>query len=231
MDPDHPLIADRTGAGILVAVIDSGIHPHHPHVHGVRGGVAFAPDGRAHDDHTDHIGHGTAVAAAIREKAPGADLLAIRIFQDRLRAPSAVLVEALHRALDDGARIVNLSLGTPRASSRHPLTEAVKRANDRGAFIVSAAGDPNGDLYPGALPGAVGVVVDRTCSRHEVRLQTGPPFRVAASGFPRPIPGVPPEQNLQGISFAVANATGILARLLDGRADLRTPADIAGVLR
>jgi hypothetical protein len=33
---------------------------------------------------------------------------------------------------------------------------------------------------------------------------------VRASGYPRPIPGVPPERNLKGISFAVANATGLL---------------------
>jgi hypothetical protein len=32
-----------------------------------------------------------------------------------------------------------------------------------------------------------------------------------ASGFPRPIPGVPPENNLKGLSFAVANATGVIA--------------------
>ena len=31
-----------------------------------------------------------------------------------------------------------------------------------------------------------------------------------ASGYPRPIPGVPPERNLKGISFAVANVTGLL---------------------
>lgn len=35
-----------------------------------------------------------------------------------------------------------------------------------------------------------------------------------ASGYPRPIPGVPPERNLKGISFAVANVTGVLARAM-----------------
>jgi hypothetical protein len=36
-------------------------------------------------------------------------------------------------------------------------------------------------------------------------------MRVRASGYPRPIPGVPPERNFKGQSFAVANATGLLA--------------------
>jgi hypothetical protein len=35
-----------------------------------------------------------------------------------------------------------------------------------------------------------------------------------AAGYPRPIPGVPPERNLKGLSFAVANVTGVVARLL-----------------
>jgi hypothetical protein len=35
-----------------------------------------------------------------------------------------------------------------------------------------------------------------------------------ASGYPRPIPGVSPERNLKGISFAVANVTGVLARVM-----------------
>jgi len=33
-----------------------------------------------------------------------------------------------------------------------------------------------------------------------------------ASGYPRPVPGVPPARNLHGISFAVANMTGFVAR-------------------
>jgi len=38
---------------------------------------------------------------------------------------------------------------------------------------------------------------------------------VRAAGYPRPIPGVPVEQNLRGLSFAVANATGVLALLCE----------------
>ena len=54
---------------------------------------------------------------------------------------------------------------------------------------------------------------------------------LAASGYPRPIPGVPVERNLSGISFAVANVTGFLARLLERDQTLRTVSDLARVLR
>jgi len=45
---------------------------------------------------------------------------------------------------------------------------------------------------------------------------------VRASGYPRPIPGVPNSRNLNGISFAVANTTGVLAALLVDQPDIKT---------
>jgi hypothetical protein len=69
---------------------------------------------------------------------------------------------------------------------------------------------------PGSLPGVAGVVVDQSCARHEYREQQADGKTVyAACGYPREIPGVPPERNLQGISFAVANVTGLLAAKME----------------
>ena len=60
----------------MVAVIDSGVHAEHPHVGSVAGGVTIEPDGEAHADYLDRLGHGTAVTAAILDKAPDADIQA-----------------------------------------------------------------------------------------------------------------------------------------------------------
>jgi hypothetical protein len=57
------------------------------------------------------------------------------------------------------------------------------------------------------------------------------PVSFAAAGFPRPIPGVPVERNLSGISFAVANVTGFLARLLEAHATIFDVAGLARTLR
>ena len=58
----------------------------------------------------------------------------------------------------------------------------------------------------------IGVVLDWECPRHEARIvERDGRWVVAASGYPRPIPGVSVERNLKGISFAVANAPGLLA--------------------
>ena len=73
-------LAEYSGSGVRIAVVDSGVHADHPHVRGVAGGVGIREDGTLHDDFVDRLGHGTAVAAAIREKAPDADILAIKVF-------------------------------------------------------------------------------------------------------------------------------------------------------
>ena len=65
-------LAGRTGRGVRVAIIDSGVHVGHPHVGAIAGGVAFDEHGLEHADLVDRVGHGTAVAAAIHEKAPDA---------------------------------------------------------------------------------------------------------------------------------------------------------------
>ena len=78
-------VRNERGRGIRVAIIDSGVHAQHPHVGGVAGGVAIDPEGHISDDFVDRLGHGTAVAGAIREKAAAAELYAVRVF-DRTRA-------------------------------------------------------------------------------------------------------------------------------------------------
>ena len=206
--------AGRTGRGVRVAVIDSGVHATHPHVGGVSGGVAFDTDGREHEDVVDRLGHGTAVAAAIREKAPEAEILAVKVFDRSLSATGTALVRAIEWAAAHSAALVNLSLGTTNQHHRAALAEAVARASAAGAIVVAAAPEPSACWLPGALPGVVAVEVDWDCPRDACRVSADG-LRLRASGYPRPIPGVSPERNLKGLSFAVANVTGLLALALD----------------
>ena len=96
---------------VRVAIIDSGVHASHPHVGGVAGGVAFDQDGNEHDDYVDRLGHGTAVTAAIREKAPDAELHAVRIFDHTLATRISNLIKAIDWAARNGMHVANLSLG------------------------------------------------------------------------------------------------------------------------
>jgi hypothetical protein len=203
-----------TGRGVRIAVIDSGVHAAHPHIQGVFGGIAIDVEGREHPDYIDRLGHGTAVTAVIREKAPDAEILAVKVFDRELSTTAAALVAAIDWALHQQARLINLSLGTSNQEHEHALAGAVARARAANADVVAAAPQPGVRWLPGAIEGVIAVELDWTVSRDECRLQRdeGRIVRVYASGFPRPIPGVPPERNLKGVSFAVANATGLLAR-------------------
>jgi subtilisin family serine protease len=212
----------RTGRGVRIAIVDSGVHASHPHVGHVAGGTGIDAYGVEHPDYLDRLGHGTAVAAAIREKAPDAEIFAVKVFDRSLSTSIAALVASLDWATRAGVHFVNLSLGTPRAQHEAALRAAVDRAAAKGVTIVSARRDDQaGDTlwFPGCLPRVVAVEVDWSIARDQYRIvEEGGKTTVFASGFPREIPGVPRERNLHGVSFAVANATGFLARAFEARA-------------
>jgi subtilisin family serine protease len=211
-----------TGRGVRIAVVDSGVHAAHPHVRGIAGGIAIRQDGTLDDDYVDRLGHGTAVTAAICEKAPEASIFAIKVFQRALTTDVLTLVRAIDVAILHGAAIVNLSLGTANDVHADELRTAVLRARDLGVAIVSAAENDGVQWLPGSLDGVVPVQIDWSCDRDAYRVvRANRRTLVAASGYPRDIPGVPRERNLKGISFAVANATGFLARAVEASADAR----------
>ena len=199
---------------VRIAVIDSGVHAAHPHVNGIAGGVAIAPDGREDDDYIDRIGHGTAVTAVIREKAPEAEIFAVKIFHDSLATRIESLVHALDWSARNGVHLINLSLGTSKPEHEQALRASVDHLLARGIVLIAAHEDAGVRWLPGVLAGVTPVALDWNCPRDEYRTSTLPDGRTLfhASGLPRPIPGVPPERNLRGISFAVANVTGLLAR-------------------
>lgn len=218
-----------------VAVIDSGVHPSNPHIGGrPLSGVRIGSDGEIDDDVVDRIGHGTAVAAAILEKAPGIELVAVRVFDRTLTTTGEVLARAITWAAEHGARVINLSLGTSNPTRAARLGVAVGDAVAAGAIVVSARELDGVPWLPGSLPNVAGVTLDASCDRNDIVVTVDPvtsTLGLAASGYPRPIPGVPVERNLSGISFAVANVTGFLARLLERDQALRAVSDLARTLR
>jgi len=209
-------LAEHTGNGVRIAVIDSGVHAAHPHVRGVAGGFGILGDGALVDEYVDRLGHGTAVAAAIREKAPDAEIFAIKVFWHTLATDVGSLTRAIAEAAGYGATIINLSLGTADMQHRRRLEAAVAAAAGVGSFVIAALDDNGRRWLPGSLPGVLGVRADWTCDRHGYSVSSleGRPV-LLTSPYPRGIPGVPRERNVHGVSFAVANATGFVARALE----------------
>jgi len=198
---------EATGKGIRIAVIDSGVNINHPHIIAKTSGIVLTPESSSF---IDGLGHGTAVTAAIQEKAPDAEYFAVKLFDHSLAATSGRLLQAIEWAIDNQMDVVNLSLGTPNAAVKPALELLVKEAEASGLILVCARHDSRNPVFPGSLDGVVSVDVDWQLDRHAYRVSDG--LHYFASGFPRPLPGVPMSRNLRGISFAVANMTGFVAR-------------------
>jgi subtilisin family serine protease len=197
---------------VRIAVVDTGVYVGHPHVGGIEQGIGIREDGSLDGDFVDRLGHGTAVSAAIHEKVPDAAIIAIKVFWRSLSTGVAALVEGIDAAIARNASVINLSLGTSNGAHRPRLQDAVNRTATHAAVIVAAV-EAGLEWLPGSLEGVIPVTLDWTCPRDQYRLVMYDGRRsIAASGYPREIPGVVPERNLKGLSFAVANATGFVAR-------------------
>lgn len=204
-----------TGRDVKVAIIDSGVNPAHPHVGGVAGGARISATGvEGINDYLDYIGHGTAVAGAIREKAPDARLYAVKVFDRALTTNIDAIIKAIDWSIDAGVDLINLSLGTTTIGHRDRLQQSVASAAEKGIAMVAAREISGVPSLPGCLKSVIGVVFDAQCERdrYKVNLTESEFVFFIASPYPREIPGVPPEKNLNGISFAVANMTGFVAR-------------------
>lgn len=195
-----------TGAGVLVAVVDSGVDPGNLHlaqavVPGVDlVGVAGDPAGR-----TDTAGHGTAVAGQIAARAvpdsgvvglaPDATILPVRVYyadDDQAReqgvAPDAGRMAAgIDAAVAAGADVVNVSMSTPNDTPA--LEQAVQRATAAGALVVASAGNRNtssdeadGPRYPAAYDGVLAVTAVDVDDRPSADAIHGSHVDVAAPG-------------------------------------------------
>ena len=206
--------ANYTGRGVKVAIIDSGVNAVHPHVGGVAGGTRIrSGEADASNDFLDYIGHGTAVAGAIREKAPDAQLYAVKVFDRALTTNIEAIIKAIDWCVENEMDVINLSLGTVNVEHRKVIEQAVGRAAEKRTVLVAAREMSGKPSLPGCLLSVIGVVVDWQCARdrYDVNRSDDDPVFIA-SAYPRDIPGVPRERNMNGISFAVANMSGFVAR-------------------
>lgn len=140
---------------VLVAVIDSGVNAAHPDLVGqVLGQYDFIEDD---DIAQDELGHGTAVAGLIASAhnltgisgvAPNARILALRVLDGRGLGRYSDVAQAIVYAADQGAQVINLSLGGLNESSL--LQSALDYALAKGVQIVAASGNSGASqpLYP-----------------------------------------------------------------------------------
>lgn len=153
----------HSGAGVTIAVVDSGIDLTHPDLVGnIVGGTGFVGNVTGADDE----GHGTHVAgtiAALEDNglgvvgvAPDADLLAVKVLDRRGRGSYSNIAAGIDWAVANGANVINLSLGG--TSDSQTLRTALQAAHDAGVFVAVAAGNEGSSatqFYPAAYDDTV----------------------------------------------------------------------------
>jgi thermitase len=146
---DAHRVSRNFGGGIKVAVIDSGIDLTHPVFAGKLSAISefwdyVGNDATPQDESGGNgYGHGTAVAGIILQVAPRAKILPIRVLRPDGSANTSDVVAAIGRAVNNGANIINISLGT--GGYDQSLMDICTWANNQGVLIVAAAGN-NGQL-------------------------------------------------------------------------------------
>lgn len=143
-----------TGAGVKIAVIDTGVDASHPDFAGrVAQAVTFVADGRGPEDvhgHGTHVasiaaGSGAASDGRLHGVAPGATILSGRVCNQYGECLTSDVLAGMEWAAEQGAQIVNLSLGSTGTEEIDPLEEAVNRlSTERGVLFVTAAGNEGG---------------------------------------------------------------------------------------
>ena len=155
-----PRLDGIDGSGIKVAVIDTGVDFNHPDLFGwgpegkVIGGYNFIQVG---EPPLDTNGHGTQVAGVIAADgqitgiAPKAKILAYKVSEDGEGVSSELIIKAIERAVEDGADIINISLGVNKTNTK--IEKAVNLALEKEIFVVTAAGNDGPDPKTIGSPG------------------------------------------------------------------------------
>jgi serine protease len=153
------------GQGVTVAVIDTGISP----VEDLKNtkfvkGYDFIND---REQALDDNGHGTHVAGTIAQStnnqfgvagiAYEANLMPLKVLSSFGGGTVTDIAEAIRFAADNGANVINMSLGGGGESSI--MKEAINYANSKGVVIIAAAGNSgsNAAAYPARYPHVIGV--------------------------------------------------------------------------
>jgi len=212
-----------TGAGVRVAVIDSGIESDHPRLSGltIRDSVGFEEDDglvkMIEAGGRDTYGHGTAVAGIIHEVAPGAELGSFRVIDARSVSRTHLICAGVREAMNRGYQVLNCSFGC-RGLAKFilPHKEWADEAWLRGAHIVAACS--NSDTFetewPSHFASVVGVDLADT-STDDLFFRSDRLVSFSAKGENVEVAWIGGGVQVQtGTSFAAPRVSGIIARIL-----------------
>jgi subtilisin len=209
-----------TGAGVRVAVIDSGVDADHPAVAGrvEYAAVVETADGGHEIDtspHRDDFGHGTACAGIIRSLAPDCELTSVKVLGAGLSGRGTVFAAGLRWAIEQGMHVCNLSLGTTKRDFYALLHELADDAAFAHVVLVTAANNLPQASYPSTYSSVVSVAAHDLDDAETYFVNPNPPVEFGAYGIEVRVPWRDGEWiTATGNSFAAPHVSGYVARLL-----------------
>ncbi|HXS99060.1 MAG TPA: S8 family peptidase [Elusimicrobiota bacterium] len=218
-----PAAWDTTeGAGVKVAVIDTGIDLNHPDLAGkVDGGYSAITKTEKPEDYQDDNGHGTHVSgtiAALRDGkgvvgvAPKARLYAVKVLDADGSGNLSDVIDGIVWAAKNGMQVANMSLGAPTDSDA--MHRAIRFAKGSGLVIVAAAGNSGGSVgFPGQYPEVITVSASDSNDHIASFSSRGPQVKFIA-------PGVDVVSDKLGGGFISYNGTSMATPHVTGLAAL-----------
>jgi len=229
---------DGSGAGVRVAVVDSGIDASHPRVGRVTGGVVIEPDETAAEGvrfvegpHADLYGHGTACAGIIRGLAPACDLYSVRVLGAALTGRGSVLAAGIRWAIEHGMDVVNLSLSSRSRALLEVFYGLVDEAVFARVMLVGAVNNVPAPTYPSQFSGVFSVAAYAGRDPERFVANPEPPVEFGAPGIDVDVAWSDGGSLVAtGNSFAAPHIAGLVARIVGEHPGI-TPAEVKTLLR
>ena len=175
-----------SGEGIKVAILDTGIDPKHPALEGiVLSELSLLGEGRSHESK----GHGTGIASIIAGQseeflglAPASEILSFQVLDENGAGDSFTIAKGIISAVDQGADIINLSLGGATAST--VMQKAIQYAKAKDVLMIAAVGNEGGQgvAFPARHQDIVAVSSVDKNSRVSTFANFGPEVDISAPG-------------------------------------------------
>jgi len=230
-------LREGTGKGVQVALLDTGVETSHPGLEGSVKGcweVKQTPGGMKCEemDGIDPVGHGTACAGIIHRHAPDAEIYSIRVIGGNAQGTGEQFVYGLHWAIEQGFKVLNLSLGTLQTRYQVPLLELVDRAYYGGICVIAAAHNRHQISFPSQFASLI--AVDNQAFESDplaFNYLLNAPIEMEGHGVYVRAPSSGGQYKLwTGTSFATPHITAVVARLLSVLPEL-TPFEVKTLLR
>ena len=226
----------RTGKGVSVAIIDSGIDTTHPDL---QGKVIESVEARTEDrkiffepsDAGDSTGHGTACAGIISRIAPDTEFYSIKVLGAGNVGNSQTFLYGLDYAIKNRYQLINLSLGTTKPNLFAELHDLLDRAYRAGCIVVAAANNLPQPSFPSVFSSSL-ISVSKSIETDpfhfgfrygEIIELTAPGVNVRTAWLNGSY------KSLTGNSFACPHIVGIIALLLEANPTL-TPFQVKSAL-